>query len=512
MSAQSGGVPPRSDLSTPTPPNTVIDNSDMELESPANMSQSGNVYQNSKNQGNNVSKPVISLNNNSQNQSAINSNNNTSEYGTKTVDNQDKRSVYFYESLDTGPYLVYLENVSPDFSGKLNAIKIGDLILAKHPELDSKISHIESIGRNRIRIKFKDVKSANCLLKSSALHQYNLKQYTPKFITHKYGIIKGVDLDLDENYIKGKIKPFDMHCKFTVDTVKRLNFKQTNENGEKIFKPSKTILVILRAQQLPKYISINHVRIAVTPYEQKVLLCYNCFRYGHLSKQCKSNVRCLKCKNNHNTNECIENETPKCFHCEGEHLTNNIKVCPEYERQKSIKKLMTDFHLSYLEASSKIPKTTYASALISGKSPEKSPTNISLQLDSESIGPRINRNMPFSQSQQNAQHRFTRIIKKTQKRPHLESDDDAAEIHENIIRRVNFPSTSGGILKNPVYASGIRPSGQQEQDCISFSPDSLIKLIINILNILKQSQSFEIQESALISIIKNNLQNQHFNG
>lgn len=66
---------------------------------------------------------------------------------------------------------------------------------------------------------------------------------------------------LDKDYLKAKIKQFDMHSKFGVNSVKRMHRNTSNEDDQKQFIPTKTILISFRASVLPQHIAINHVRI-----------------------------------------------------------------------------------------------------------------------------------------------------------------------------------------------------------------------------------------------------------
>lgn len=127
------------------------------------------------------------------------------------------------------------------------------------------IISIDSVGRNRIRIKFRDSLAANNLIKSTALIKYSLVAFIPKFLTHKLGILKGIDVEHTEEFLKNKIQLFDMHCRCRVESVKRMHVKVTNADMSKTLNPTKTILV---TSQLPK----NHVLFPVMAYEQKVLL------------------------------------------------------------------------------------------------------------------------------------------------------------------------------------------------------------------------------------------------
>nr|CAI5869846.1 unnamed protein product [Callosobruchus analis] len=50
-----------------------------------------------------------------------------------------ERPFLLYKQTDMGPFQVYAENNSPDFTGKLNPIKVGDIILKYLPEIHNQI-------------------------------------------------------------------------------------------------------------------------------------------------------------------------------------------------------------------------------------------------------------------------------------------------------------------------------------------------------------------------------------
>lgn len=514
MSAHSGGKPP--DASTSTPIRYIANDigSDMEMDSPINgnnlvrLDNQKNIIENTI--AENVSTTNLFTNSSlPQNESneEINENN-----GIKKLDTQKKRAHYLYEYTDTGPYFVYIESSLGDFTGKLNPMKVGEILFKKLPEIDNKIINIESIGRNRIRIKIKDWRSANILLNSNILSEFNLKQYIPKFILHRYGIIKGVDLEYDDEYIRERIKPLDMQYKFTVDSAKRLNRKESNPeaDGAKKLIPTKTVLIIFKTQVLPKYISINHVRFEVLPYEQKVLLCYNCFRYGHLGKQCKANVRCLNCKQQHRTDDCTLAKNPKCFYCEGKHFTNETNKCPEFVRQKNLKKLIVEQNLTYAEANLKIPKNTYATVVNNQNpnipkvstlnNPIASSSSIS-QTTSPSSQTLLPSHFQHHTSFQQSQSSYQR--EKTYKRPRYTSTQkEVIKAHEKIIEPVRSPSSSTPIFENSKYKLNISSSESGNAEYVNITRTSLINLIFSILHTLKEQKSLEIQESLLLNIIQ----------
>ena len=79
------------------------------------------------------------------------------------------------------------------------------MIYLTHPELDNSIKQIKSIGKNRVKIIFKDGQSANSLASSKNLHAYNLEAPIPKFLLVRQGVISNIDTYLSEDTIKNKI-------------------------------------------------------------------------------------------------------------------------------------------------------------------------------------------------------------------------------------------------------------------------------------------------------------------
>ncbi|KAI5693906.1 hypothetical protein M8J75_007600 [Diaphorina citri] len=86
--------------------------------------------------------------------------------------------------------------------------------------------------------------------------------------------------------------------------------------------------------------------------------CFSCYRYGHVTKYCKNKKLCRKCFHEIEENEedhvCNAAEV-KCLNCNGMHNANS-KSCPEYERQRNIKILMSTRSLCFPEANALIPR------------------------------------------------------------------------------------------------------------------------------------------------------------
>lgn len=88
---------------------------------------------------------------------------------------------------------------------------------------------------------------------------------------HRRGLIRQVELEYSDEYIKTNIKEHGLHCRFKVESTKRLSRKVILPNQTVKYVPTGTILVTFKSQTLPKYIEINHVICEVEAYVEKVV-------------------------------------------------------------------------------------------------------------------------------------------------------------------------------------------------------------------------------------------------
>ena len=256
-----------------------------------------------------------------------------------------------YGLSDVGPFIIILESIDNNL-GNLHPMAVGKLILEKHRELNNFIDSIATAGRNKIRITFKSAYHANMLLKSAVLKEKNMKAYIPQYLTRRIGVIRNVDFSLTNEEIKAMISPlYGQH--FSVIDVQRLNRRIIKEDKSADYKPTSSVKITFKGQILPSKIELCKVICLVEPFVQRVVQCYNCLRYGHVSNQCRSKVRCNKCGNEHKSEECNSINPPCCIFCKGNHSALNHKDCPEFAKQKTIKTIMATENISHREATEK---------------------------------------------------------------------------------------------------------------------------------------------------------------
>ena len=180
---------------------------------------------------------------------------------------------------------------------------------------------IRKSGRNGLFIEVNNRNQASKIETIKEIANHPVVVYKHKKFNHVKGVIRAKCLKHDsEEEIKEHLKNQD------VNEVRRVTIKK---NGEII----KTDVYILTFNLLvcPKTIKIaDWLIIKVDEYNYTPQQCYNCLKYGHISKYCKNIEKtCFKCsRKGHDKDSC--NFDIKCLHCKENHYSNN-KSCPRYQ-------------------------------------------------------------------------------------------------------------------------------------------------------------------------------------
>ncbi|XP_026471399.1 uncharacterized protein LOC113375678 [Ctenocephalides felis] len=268
-----------------------------------------------------------------------------------TRNNKINEEINYYEPYDEGSYTVFAESTNESI-GRFHNLALGRLIFKQSLNIRKNIIDISKIGRNKIKLVFKDYFYANKLIKEKILEKFNIRTYIPRHKLYKTGIIFNVEPDMNEqeimDVIRSVIKILDVKC------IKRRNL-------EKINMKSQMVKIVFRGNYLPEYVSMYSVRCAVSPYIQSVMQCHKCWRYGHIKNQCKSKIRCRYCSEEHSHENCHIVSDFICAVCHGNHQAND-KECKFFKVNKEIKEMMALHNISYLEAKNRMWKKGYAEA------------------------------------------------------------------------------------------------------------------------------------------------------
>ncbi|XP_063241205.1 uncharacterized protein LOC134541594 [Bacillus rossius redtenbacheri] len=249
-----------------------------------------------------------------------------------------------YPDTCSGPFIVVVESLDSNI-GNLHPISLGKRL---HP--NRYILQIQQAGPKRLKMYFSTATAANQFLDSDTPGKMNLRASIPMGLTRKQGIIYGVPLDVSmEEVLDG----------YESATHKLLHAerltKHIQRDGQDLRVPIKLLSLTFEGQTLPPYISIFKEIYKVTPKVQSVTMCYQCHRFGHTAKNCRSTTpRCATCLLVHGQ-ACPTVGTPQCVNCRGPHSALNKKLCPMWEREREIKRLMAYHNLSYADATKKLP-------------------------------------------------------------------------------------------------------------------------------------------------------------
>ena len=174
-----------------------------------------------------------------------------------------------------------------------------------------------------------------------------------------------------------------------VTDVARFILKKDGENIK-----TNTLFVTFNTPTPPKELKIGYYIVKVQLYIPNPLRCFNCQKFGHSKKFCKSQLACWKCGGEgHDGSECTA-ETTCCLNCKGDHCASS-KSCPIWKQEKEIQRIKTERGLSYGDArrlvtsSSSSPSSSvapsYASAVKS--IPKKITMSVDCQTPLSWIGP-----------------------------------------------------------------------------------------------------------------------------
>lgn len=386
----------------------------------------------------------------------------------KSVRPTDTESLYMkskdnrYKVDSSGPFYIYVEGTNGNI-GNIHPMALGKTVFETKPEFRRKITDIRSVGRNRIRIDLTTAQAANTMVESSLFDSKQLLAYIPAHRLTRRGVIRNVDLNITDDEL---IQAIDSPVK--VLDIRRMSKRVLNGHSWSSFH-YKTCVLTFDSQNLPEYVSIYGMRCQVRPYVASVRQCFNCLRYDHISSQCRSQRRCKNCGDNHSAEEC-SNPNPFCVHCKGNHNSMD-KKCPEYEKQKQIKKTSAELNIPYTEAKNLVTRRPYAEV-----------ATVQWPVEDERAYPSL----------PNAQHRFT-TYKKPRQQTNLPVTPTVSRFPV-VNRQSELPLRP--IAENPYPPQHHNLPSQKETNTGTISTSSvpsktqiIEKLVILVAELIKQAQS-----------------------
>lgn len=259
-----------------------------------------------------------------------------------------KNNTIKFFNLDSDKYnnnfiYVFIEKTNNENIGRLHPLVVGHILHKKL--LVKNIVSIKSAGKNRVKVHFNSTRDANLLVANQLLRAENLKAFIPNHLLEKKGLIRGVDTFFDNDYLKENLV-----SSAKITNVQRIQRKIIKDNKVELV-AKQSVIVTFEGNVLPNEVIINSVVFPVELFFGRVTQCYNCLKYGHISKQCRTNnPLCLNCgKPKAENHECFEKDI-YCIYCKTNDHRSNFKKCPFFEKQKKIKKIMIEHNSTFNEA------------------------------------------------------------------------------------------------------------------------------------------------------------------
>ncbi|XP_064611699.1 uncharacterized protein LOC135475697 [Liolophura sinensis] len=95
---------------------------------------------------------------------------------------------------------------------------------------------------------------------------------------------------------------------------------------------TKCMLLHFDLEDIPTEICLGYEIFEVKPYVPRVLRCYKCQGYGHISSSCRGKQRCPRCAGEHEFEQCRNLDRPKCSNCGSLGHSSAYLGCP-YRKQ-----------------------------------------------------------------------------------------------------------------------------------------------------------------------------------
>lgn len=175
------------------------------------------------------------------------------------------------------------------------------------------------LGKNRVRAAFQSTKVLEKFLQSSVLVKYKIKAKVPLSCQVSMGVVKGVRGITDDEFLD------EVKSDTPIRGIRRIQ----RRDGDKMSDTSVVVLTF-EGTHLPQQVVAFGIRLPVTKYVPKVLVCFNCSRYGHVAEQCRAKARCPKCSQQHQAKDC-QSDIVKCANCGGDHKAT-AAICHDLQQ------------------------------------------------------------------------------------------------------------------------------------------------------------------------------------
>ena len=136
----------------------------------------------------------------------------------------------------------------------------------------------------------------------------------------KYGAIKDVPLELDDDAVKELVGK-----RYGVESCKRIIYRDGKKSHIVQCKFASETDLLKAIDEGIIYDEYLRLRCEASQSRQvRVIRCYNCQQFGHISKFCQKPQTCKKCSGQHNHDQC-NTEKAQCANCGMNHCADSVE-------------------------------------------------------------------------------------------------------------------------------------------------------------------------------------------
>lgn len=244
-----------------------------------------------------------------------------------TGKNDEKRSIRRrqYPPMSAGPFIVIAESVDE----KLDLAKLAKDVLRVYGK-----NYVKAMQLSRRKAKFL-MASAVAANHLAAAKSKTVRFNVPQRLVECLGVasIDGAE-DEDLEYLVS----FEKSKMYQTNNPEIIEVRRMQKRGDKNQIPLPLVVITFSGNVLPSHVEMDNVLYPVRKYNYPVRQCRQCWRFGHMVKQCKSKPRCSSCQSEtmDNDHECIGG--PVCVNCSGDHRADDRNKCPTFGKKKEEEK------------------------------------------------------------------------------------------------------------------------------------------------------------------------------
>ena len=219
-------------------------------------------------------------------------------------------------------FVVLIDNIDSPFH---SSVDIKREVRKFYPEVE--IKHCYPLPKGGIALHTTSLDFQNTLLSEwppgAFRTPHKVKSHKPLSLSTKATlIVKSVPTFLSTEELQQ-----DIESSYNVQvSIKRLKYRN-NRLNRPIIKITSDRKIIQTWQK--NGIALNKRLYPCEPIQKdKPIRCFNCQRFGHIAKFCRSEKRCERCSQKHSILDC-PNTFQKCCNCSQEHSASSLN-CPQY--------------------------------------------------------------------------------------------------------------------------------------------------------------------------------------